>query len=81
MNKESFENFEEELTGAIKHWWVFLILGILAIGLGVWLFFTPANGFAALAIVFAITFLISGQRAIRHGAGHWRWALWLSFFP
>lgn len=40
MNKESFENFEEELTGAIKHWWVFLILGILAIGLGVWLFFT-----------------------------------------
>lgn len=60
MNKESFENFEEELTGAIKHWWVFLILGILAIGLGVWLFFTPANGFAALAIVFAITFLISG---------------------
>lgn len=60
MNKESFENFEEEPTGAIKHWWVFLILGILAIGLGVWLFFTPANGFAALAIVFAITFLISG---------------------
>ena len=50
MNKESFENFEEELTGAIKHWWVFLILGILAIGLGVWLFFTPANGFAALLL-------------------------------
>ncbi|MEG0377738.1 MAG: DUF308 domain-containing protein [Eubacterium sp.] len=58
--KRTFESIETELKGTIKHWWVFLILGILSIGIGIWLFFTPVGGFAALSIIFAITFLIAG---------------------
>lgn len=59
-NKGPFGAIEKELEGSIKHWWVFLILGVLAMGIGIWLFFTPKEGFAALSIVFAIGFLISG---------------------
>ncbi|MEG0377115.1 MAG: DUF308 domain-containing protein [Eubacterium sp.] len=62
MNKlsESFEEIEEELEKVVKHWWVFLILGILAIGIGIWIFFNPLGSYVALSIIFALTFLISG---------------------
>ncbi|MEG0378893.1 MAG: DUF308 domain-containing protein [Eubacterium sp.] len=58
--KGTFGSIENELKGTIKHWWVFLILGVLAMGVGIWLMFTPLNGFAALSILFAITFLVAG---------------------
>lgn len=80
-NKKTFENLGEELTGVIKHWWVFLILGILAIGMGIWLFFTPVGGFAALSIVFAVTFLVSGMASCavtlinRNAIPAWGWNL------
>lgn len=80
-NKVPFEGIEEELPGAIRHWWVFLILGILAIVMGVWLFFTPVGGFAALSIVFAVTFLIAGLSSCavtllnRQAIPAWGWNL------
>ena len=79
--KGPIETLEEDLEKTIKHWWMFLILGILAIGVGIWLFFTPMQGYAALTVFFALTFLISGLASIfvtsltvrpfRPGAGIW----------
>ncbi|MDR3058977.1 MAG: HdeD family acid-resistance protein [Dysgonomonas sp.] len=45
---------------AVKYWWVSLLIGLLAIGLGVWCLVSPWATIAALAIVFAISFLVSG---------------------
>lgn len=45
---------------AVKYWWVSLLIGLLAIGLGIWCLVSPWATIAALAIVFAISFLVSG---------------------
>ncbi|MDR2950525.1 MAG: DUF308 domain-containing protein [Prevotella sp.] len=45
---------------AVKYWWVSLLLGLLAIGLGIWCLASPWATITALAIVFAISFLVSG---------------------
>lgn len=45
---------------AVKHWWVSLLIGLLAIGLGIWCIVSPWATISALAIVFAINFLVSG---------------------
>ena len=49
-----------ELQGVIKRWWVALIFGILAIGLGILMFFTPVRSYIALSYVFAIYFIAYG---------------------
>lgn len=79
--KGPIEEIEEELEQTIKHWWIFLILGVIAIGVGIWLFFTPEQGYAALTIFFALTFLISGLSSIfvtvfnRKSIPAWGWNL------
>ena len=79
--KGPIETLEEDLEKTIKHWWMFLILGILAIGVGIRLFFTPMQGYAALTVFFALTFLISGLASIfvtifnRKAIPAWGWNL------
>lgn len=50
----------EQLEGAIKRWWVALIFGILAIGLGVWMLFNPVDTYVTLSYIFAIYFIVYG---------------------
>lgn len=50
----------EELKYEVKNWWVSLISGILLVGLGFLMIFYPMAGYAAIAIIFSITMLISG---------------------
>jgi len=45
---------------AVKYWWVSPIIGLLAIGLGIWCLASPWATIAALAIVFAVSFFVSG---------------------
>lgn len=45
---------------AVKYWWVSLLIGLLAIGLGIWCLVSPWATIAALAIVFAVSFFVSG---------------------
>lgn len=53
-------NVLKNVEKIIKYWWVGLILGILFILLGIWVFKTPIESFVALSIFFALTYLISG---------------------
>lgn len=53
-------NVLKNVEKIIKYWWVGLILGILFILLGIWVFKTPIESFVALSIFFAFTYLISG---------------------
>jgi uncharacterized membrane protein HdeD (DUF308 family) len=43
-----------------KHWWLYLLVGILFIGMGIWVIATPVEGFIALSYAFAIIFIVSG---------------------
>lgn len=54
--KETYNKVKQ--TG--KNWWIFLILGILALGVGVWMFCFPAGAATIAVYVFAAYFLISG---------------------
>jgi uncharacterized membrane protein HdeD (DUF308 family) len=43
-----------------RHWWVFLIRGILFILLGIYMFASPAGSYAALAFLFGLIILVAG---------------------
>ena len=51
MNKNNgpIGELEEEVLSTIKHWWVILIVGLLAIGVGIWMLFRPGLAYEALA--------------------------------
>lgn len=43
-----------------KNWWLSLILGIVFIALGIWIFKTPITSYISLAILFSASILVSG---------------------
>ncbi|WP_452229153.1 HdeD family acid-resistance protein [Lacinutrix sp. MEBiC02404] len=45
---------------AVKNWWISLLLGILYIIAGVWVFQTPLASYVSLSIVFSIFIFASG---------------------
>ncbi len=54
---------EDILTSAhqvVRRWYLPLVIGLILLILGVWTLFTPAKSYVAVAIVFAIGFLING---------------------
>lgn len=71
----------EGVRNTVKNWWVSLVVGIVAIILGIWCMFTPMATLGALTIVFIVAFFISGiaeivfavqNRKIMYG---WGWTL------
>ena len=66
---------------AIKHWYLSLILGILFIFVGIWVFITPVSSYFTLAILFSVTIFISGIFEIiysttnRKEMSNWGWVL------
>lgn len=51
---------ESLLFKRVKNWWLLLILGLLALVLGIWCFFTPFSTFLAFVMVFAVSFFVFG---------------------
>ncbi|MDH6353704.1 uncharacterized membrane protein HdeD (DUF308 family) [Dysgonomonas sp. PH5-45] len=70
-----------KLRKAVKYWWISLIIGLLAIGLGIWCIASPMSTLIALSIVFAISFLVTGAMEIsfavanRDNINGWGWSL------
>lgn len=68
-----------KIETAIKRWYLPLIAGILLIILGIWTIATPLKSYAALSIVFAVGFLVSGAFevafAIANRQKAWGWSL------
>ncbi len=83
MNQENgpIEELKEEMLMTIKNWWVFLILGILAIVVGIWMLTRPGITFTALSIFFSVSFLVTGLSscymaiANRKNVPAWGWGL------
>jgi uncharacterized membrane protein HdeD (DUF308 family) len=71
----------DSMKKTVKFWWISLIVGILAIALGVWCLLSPDKSLVGMAYVFVIVFLIGGildiifaviNRKYVHG---WGWTL------
>ena len=66
---------------AVKNWWISLIVGALAIILGIWCLASPLSTLIALSLVFAVTFIVSGLAEIvfalsnRKTINGWGWTL------
>ena len=50
----------EQMRGAVRHWWTSLVIGLLAVILGVWCFITPMSTLGALTMLFIVAFFASG---------------------
>lgn len=67
--------------GITRYWWVPLLTGILAIGIGIWCLCSPASSLPVLAYTMAIIFCVAGvcnsifAIANRQFAPGWGWAL------
>lgn len=66
---------------AIKHWWVSLLVGIVAVIVGFWCMSTPLETFATISILFVISFFIGGISEIvfaianKDSMNNWGWTL------
>ena len=71
----------KSVRDAVKYWWVSLLIGILAIVVGVWCIATPDTTFVALIYLFIFGFLFSGVLEIifavsnRNRLSDWGWSL------
>lgn len=43
----------QTLKGSAKQWYLLLILGLIFIAMGIWVFFTPVSSFVALSLFFS----------------------------
>jgi uncharacterized membrane protein HdeD (DUF308 family) len=51
---------------SLRHWWVFLLRGILFVVLGIYMICSPATGFAALGFLFGLMILLTGIAELLH---------------
>jgi uncharacterized membrane protein HdeD (DUF308 family) len=58
--KRHFENLAERAARAIKHWWLLLLVGILAIVAGICVFAFPIESYVTLSVLFGLLMLIVG---------------------
>lgn len=74
-------NYTKMLSNAVKHWYLPLIAGIIFIGLGIMVFYTPLESYLALAFIFSISFFASGVSEMffagsnRNKMDGWGWHL------
>ncbi|MEL7118459.1 MAG: HdeD family acid-resistance protein [Bacteroidota bacterium] len=73
--------FFKMVKSSIKYWYVPLIIGILFIGVGIWVFATPLESFLTLSLLFSISFLFAGGSEVffalsnRKEMDNWGWVL------
>lgn len=71
---------------SMKHWYLLLIVGILFVVFGIWMFFYPVDSYLGLALLFGCSFLFSGifesvfAVVNRKEMQNWGWSLVLGLF-
>lgn len=75
---ESISNLENRIH---KIWWVPMITGIIAFGLGVWCFFSPESSLTVFAYAFSVGLIIAGLLNLCYSVAsrklhtNWGWSL------
>ncbi|KUK83754.1 MAG: Putative membrane protein [Microgenomates bacterium 39_6] len=69
------------IRNTVKHWYLFLLIGLLLVGVGLWAIFFPNRSLPVIALAFSLAFLISGIGEIffavanRDQIDDWGWNL------
>ena len=48
------------IKNSVKYWYLVLVAGIISIGVGLWVMIFPRESITVTALVFVLTFLITG---------------------
>lgn len=76
-----FNDTIESIKDTIEHWYLPLILGVIFIAIGIWAIITPTATYLSLAILFSVTFFVTGILEIIFSISHrkqldgWGWSL------
>ncbi len=71
----------KNVRNSIRHWYLPLILGIILIVVGIFVFRTPLESYITLALLFSVTFLVTGVIEIAYAISNrkfsdtWGWSL------
>jgi uncharacterized membrane protein HdeD (DUF308 family) len=57
---------EVTVDRSIRHWWVYIIRGVLFILLAIYMFCAPASGYLALSFLFGAAILLAGISELMH---------------
>ncbi len=74
-------SFFKTIKSSIRHWYIPLLVGVIFIGIGIYTFMSPLESYLALALLFTISFLVSGLAEIifsisnRREIDNWGWTL------
>jgi uncharacterized membrane protein HdeD (DUF308 family) len=73
---------ELSVDRSLRHWWVFVLRGVLFILLGIYMVASPATSFVTLGFVFGLIILLAGLAELFHvvrdrSAGNRGWHLFL----
>ena len=68
---ETVENYR-----SYKYWWLMLIIGILSVFCGIWVFRNPIESYFALTTYFCIMFILFGINEIVHAFANPRYRNW-----
>ncbi len=69
------------VRNSVKYWYIPLIVGVILIGLGIYTFMSPEASYLALALLFSLSFLVSGLFEIifsianKDVLDNWGWTL------
>ena len=58
--KHHFENISKKIGRTIRHWWLMLIVGILAVIAGILVFAFPLETYVSLSILFGVLMVLVG---------------------
>lgn len=74
-------SFIASAAKAVKRWWLLLLVGLIFIAAGIWVFYTPLSSYLTLSVLFSVSFIVSGlfdivfsvsNRTVLKG---WGWSL------
>ena len=58
--KHHYQNIAKQLAHVIRHWWLMLVVGILSLVAGIFVFVFPLETYVALSVFFGVIMMLVG---------------------
>lgn len=74
-------SFIDSAAKVVKNWWLLLLVGLIFIAAGIWVYATPLSSYLALSTLFSVSFLVAGFSEILFSVSNrklmkgWGWNL------
>ena len=58
--KRHYQNITKQISRAIRHWWLLLVVGVLAVIAGILVFVFPLETYVTLSVLFGVLMMLVG---------------------